>query len=54
MVQYNTHLGVLKLGSKGSHIFGQFDGFALCLIEHASDTLHFILEGVGKSKRPGR
>lgn len=47
MVQYNTHLGVLKLRSKGSHIFGQFDGLALCLIEHACDTLHFIL-GVGR------
>lgn len=52
MVQYNTHLGVLKLGSKGSHIFGQFDGFALCLIEHASDTLHFIL-GVGGVRDQG-
>lgn len=46
MVQCNTHLGVLKLRSKGSHFLGQFNGLAFCLIEHACDTLHFIL-GVG-------
>lgn len=38
-----THLSILKLGSKGRHILGQFDGLALCIIEHACDTLHFIL-----------
>lgn len=41
-----TYLSILKLGSKGRHILGQFDGLALCIIEHACDTLHFILRGV--------
>lgn len=40
-----THLSILKLGSEGRHILGQFDGLALCIIEHACDTLHFILRG---------